>query len=358
MAIGLLLININLFAQEKQTIVVAGFDTKNLNIDNATMNSIVQFELEKTGLLEVLDKYDVMDISKKNEIDLYNSFGKSVLIRLGQLAKADKVLSGSVEKFGDKITFVMRLIDVQSDKIEKTNVMEYLNQQEEIQTMARISINNLMGLPNSSNLVDLLVNYDKPINSIKTTIKLNGPRMGAAYTFGDAKKRLEAPKAQGGYDMFPLTSCFGYQFEIQYLSSGNFQALVEFIPMVNGLESGVFIPSFTFMNGFRFNQHGWEFGVGPIVRMSRKAKGYFDEKDKWVISNISPNDSLYKLTEQIDNRGVLRLSTGLVIAVGKTFKSGYLNIPVNLYISPRKDGTVVGLTFGFNVAKKPKTNTK
>ena len=44
----------------------------------------------------------------------------------------------------------------------------------------------------------------------------------------------------------------------------------------------------------------------------------------------------------------------LIVAIGKTFKSGYLNIPVNLYYSPKKGGSIIGLTFGFNIAKKPK----
>lgn len=351
---GFIFMNINLFAQEKQTIAVAGIDTKNLTVDNQTMNSLVQLELEKTNLYEVLDKYDVMDISSKNEINLYNTFGKSTLVRLGKLVKADKILTGSAEKFGDKITIILRIIDVTGDKIEKANVMEFLNQQEEIQNMVKISINNLLGIQNNANVVDLLINYDKPITSSKTTLKLNGPRMGATYTFGAIKSRMEAPKSEGGLNMFPLSSSFGYQYEIQYLSSGNFQALVEFIPMVNGLESGVFIPSFTFMNGFRFNQYGWEFGVGPVFRLTTKAKGYYNDEGKWVKANEVPENSNYTLVDEIDFRGNSSFTTGLVIAVGKTFKSGYLNIPVNVYVSPRKEGSIVGLTFGFNVAKKAK----
>jgi len=48
----------------------------------------------------------------------------------------------------------------------------------------------------------------------------------------------------------------------------------------------------------------------------------------------------------------------MVIAIGKTFTSGYLNIPVNAYFSPRKEGNVFGLTFGFNVSKTTRPNIK
>ena len=41
---------------------------------------------------------------------------------------------------------------------------------------------------------------------------------------------MTSSKNSGGFDMFPISSMIGYQFEKQYLSSGDFQALIEFIP--------------------------------------------------------------------------------------------------------------------------------
>jgi hypothetical protein len=264
------------------------------------------------------------------------------------------MLTGSAEKFGDKIIIILKLIDIAEEKVEKTDVMEYLDQQNEMQTMVKLSINNLMGIPNDQTLVNLLINYDKPITSAKTTVKLNGPRMGAAWTTGSIANRLEAPKSEGGYNMYPITSLFGYQFEKQYLSSGQFQALVEFVFMINGLESGTISPSLTFLNGFRFNKSGFEFGIGPVFRTVKLANGYYDENDHWHLESEIPEGAEYSIEEAIDRRGNVELSTGLIIAIGRTFKSGYLNVPVNLYVSPKKEGTTVGLTFGFNVAKMPK----
>jgi hypothetical protein len=264
------------------------------------------------------------------------------------------MLTGSAEKFGEKIIVILRLLDVTSGKVEKTDVMEYLDQQNEMQTMVRLSVNNLLGIPNDPNLVNLLINYDRPITSAKTTVKLNGPRMGAAWTTGRIAGRLEAPKSEGGYNMYPVTSLFGYQFEKQYLSSGQFQALVEFVFMINGLESGSISPSLTFLNGFRFNKSGFEFGIGPVFRGIQVADGYYDEYNKWHLKKEMPEGANYQIEESLDRRGKVTLNTGLIIAIGRTFKSGYLNMPVNLYVSPRKEGTTVGLTFGFNVAKMPK----
>ena len=178
--------------------------------------------------------------------------------------------------------------------------------------------------------------------------------MGAAFTSGISGRRLMASRDEGGYNMFPVASMFGYQHEIQYLSSGDFQALIEFIPTVNGLESGNFIPSISILNGFRSNNTGFELGPGPVFRAVKRSEGFLFEDDSWklisVVDDTPENaDRMYAL----DNRGTIESSVGLIIAVGKTFRSGYLNIPVNVYVSPRKDGTVYGFTFGFTTSKKP-----
>lgn len=269
------------------------------------------------------------------------------------------MVSGSIEKFGQKVIIVLRLIDVETETFEKSDVAEYINQLEEIQLMVQLSLNNLMGMPSDQKTKELLVSYSQPISSPKTTANLNGPRMGVSYISGAIGKRLSAPKSEGGYNMYPAMMMFGYQQEVQYLTAGYFQALVEMIFAVNGLESGMFAPSLMVMNGLRFNQVGLEFGVGPIIRASKMAKGYYDNAGNWVMAGAVPADmSHLKLEETIDSRGNLKLTTGMIIAVGKTFTSGYLNVPVNIFFSPRKEGNVYGLSFGFNVAKTNRPVTK
>jgi len=67
-----------------------------------------------------------------------------------------------------------------------------------------------------------------------------------------------------------------------------------------------------------------------------------------------PDYESYPLENAIDSRGTAKLSTSLIIGFGKTFRSGYLNIPINIYYIPKKEGGTVGLNFGFNIAKKQK----
>jgi hypothetical protein len=97
----------------------------------------------------------------------------------------------------------------------------------------------------------------------------------------------------------------------------------------------------------------------------RKADGYytvddngnFDAVKDWHLKDdwddsLGPNP--YPIVSNLDDRGDPAISAGLVIGVGKTFTSGSLNIPVNLYCIPRKEGTVYGLSVGFNVFKSQK----
>ena len=134
----------------------------------------------------------------------------------GRKLKVEKMLTGSVERFGEKIVITLRLIDVKTATVEKSDAMEYLNLQPEIQKMIEISVKNLFGIENDQNLVNLLVDYEAPISSPKTTIRLDGPRMGVSFTTDPAAKRLKASKDQGGNEMFLVTSHSGYQFEKQY----------------------------------------------------------------------------------------------------------------------------------------------
>lgn len=340
--------------QDKKRVAVISMDTKEIPYSSEAITSLLHLELEKLNKFEVLDKYDVSDILKANSITNDACLGKACQVKVGKILKSDKMISGSVEKFGNKVIVVLRLIDVEKDVIEKTDVMEYISQLDDVQIMIQLSLSNLLGLSSDQKMKELLVYYSQPISSPKTTVNLNGPRMGVSYITGTIGSRLSAPKDQGGYDMYPAMMMFGYQHELQYLSAGYFQALVEMVVAVNGLESGMFSPSFMVMNGLRFNNIGWEFGVGPIFRVSKVASGYFDGGTWNKAVSLPEGFEHLDITETLDSRGNIKLSTGMIVAVGKTFSSGYLNIPVNVFFSPRKEGNVFGLSFGFNVAKTTK----
>jgi hypothetical protein len=354
--------------QTKPVAAVLGIDSKGVIEDAESVGYMVRLELEKTNVYNVMDKYDVAEGVKKNNIDVKTCFGKSCVAAAGKALNVDKMITGSVERFGEKIVISLKVIDMKTETVEKQDATEYLNLQPELQKMIMISVQKMLGIAPDQNLVNLLINYDAPVESPKTQLNLNGPRMGGAMMFGDAAKVMTASESTGGYNMYPVTFDFGWQKEWQYLSAGNFQALVEFVPMISGLESGKFIPSVTFMNGFRMGKAGWEFAFGPSFRIVKKADGFWGTgqygtgKDTWYLDQdwnslvqadpTLPLNNPLPVTKRLDSRGNPTVSTSLVFAAGRTFKSGYLNIPVNIFVIPRKEGTTVGFSFGFNIQKK------
>jgi len=121
--------------------------------------------------------------------------------------------------------------------------------------------------------------------------------------------------------------------------------------MATGLDQGILIPSFTILNGLRNNKNGFEFAFGPTVNLIRQAKGFYDESGNWTLASDIDDELMEGTTyfeERLDSRGIFDISTGFVFAVGKSFRSGRLNIPVNMYVVPNKDGARIGLSFGYN----------
>ena len=184
----------------------------------------------------------------------------------------------------------------------------------------------------------------------------------------------------------------GYQIEGQYVGTDKFSALVEGIFNIAGLEQGKFIPTINIMNGFRFGSAGWEIGFGPGLGLKKVSNGFFDTDGKFgeidtyfntqdwydfanntnaidnpefykadgTMKTLTEINSKYNLDSKFaDTRGTLVISTQFVMAFGRTFKAGALNIPVNVFYSARKKGGMVGFSVGFNVVKSKKAiNTK
>ena len=362
-----LLLSFSLFAnaQEKATaknvnkpsVTVLNIDTKGLGIDPIQMGNMVRVELEKLDIFQVMDRYDVSYVVEKNKLNIANCYGKICLVEVGSLINSDKMFTGSIELIGETVISTFRLIDVKSATIEKTQVNEFLNLPKELPAMVTISINQMFGKPVEEPTLEYLTkknNFESSTsNPNRTSVNLSGPRSGFMYVMGDEGKRLSAPRSNGGYNSYPVMFQFGYQFEVQYLNEGNYQALFEFLPTVSGFNQNVFIPSVTVMNGFRNNKNGWEIAFGPTFGLVSKANGYYDANHNWHLESewqdgTGPAPTFEK---QVDNRGNIELQAGFIIAAGKTIKSGKLNIPINVYFVPNKDGMRMGVSVGFNAKR-------
>ncbi len=138
---------------------------------------------------------------------------------------------------------------------------------------------------------------------------LAGPRLGMVYittspgsSFLNGDLTLEEiadelPEdyndiAKGGF-----TSLYGWQWESRFADGYSVTGIVEWIVLVGGMEKGKFLPSVSSMVGAR-TESGLEFAAGPNLSMT---------------------------------------GISMVFGVGYNFKSGDLNIPVNIAFVPGRN---------------------
>ena len=131
--------------------------------------------------------------------------------------------------------------------------------------------------------------------------RFGGPRIGLTYiSLGTSADYL----SKRGKN--PLITQFGWQFEqrIFTVDKGT-SGLVEFIPLIGGIEQGMFIPSASVLIGIRGGgKRNFEFAMGPNFAVAPNYLG-------------NPSGQI-----------------SLVIAAGTNFKSGNINFPVNIAFIP------------------------
>lgn len=367
----LLLVNVN--AQEektKTTIAVALPNIENIDLSREIVAKLIQIELIKLDSYRVYDEFDIQEAMNAEQRFKKDCYGRNCLVDLGKAAGVNYIVSSSLLSFGGKIVLTMKFIDISSGTIVKNDVREFIDNKNEVQRMLKVMILDMHDKEVHSTLVSKITYDDKPI--VKTDVgRINnsGPRVGYAFLNGKLTEFAERPENQGGLDIFPGVSMIGYQLEKQYIGTENFSALGEVLFTVSGLEQGVFIPSVTLMNGLRFGKAGWEIAFGPGFGVSRYSEGFYDsnglygERGRYWTERQFRNDIQefdqsgeaihelpYETESVLDARGdQWKLTTRWVMAFGRTFRAGALNIPVNVFYSSMKNSGMFGVSVGFNV---------
>ena len=140
------------------------------------------------------------------------------------------------------------------------------------------------------------------------SIQLSGPRLGISVLDPGVLDRLR----ERSVSVRPVISQFGWQLEKQFFTKSSGLTVVnEWVFLVGGLEQSVALPSATWMVGIRTSA-GTEFGVGP---------------------NLTP------------------AGLALALAAGVTFRTGPMNVPLNLAVVPSKAGMRVSVLTGFTMRR-------
>lgn len=373
----------------KMSIAVSKPFVKNLsNYDDVTVAKLIQLELIKLDLYSVYDEFDMAEALHVDGKIITDCYGINCLTEMGRKLNADYIISGRFDGLNGKIAISLKVIDVKTAKLHRSIVREFDNQSAEVQRMIEILLKDLHEIPVDKVLADRLKFNNEMITSNNLgKINNSGPRVGYAYLTGSMNEFALRPQSQGGLDIFPGVSMIGYQMEKQYVGTENFSALVEGIVNISGLEQGVFIPTFTLLNGFRFGKSGWEIAFGPGFGIRKTSNGFFDSKDyfgegantyfsesdweTYATNNFGGDSSYYNNgafeaptaieisgdrnysnSTHFDARGKYQLTTSWVVGLGRTFRAGSLNIPVNLFYSSTRNGGLAGVSVGFNVQKQ------
>jgi hypothetical protein len=136
---------------------------------------------------------------------------------------------------------------------------------------------------------------------------LGGPRLGFTVVPGNTEL-AQKMKDEG---ISPVISQFGWHFEHRVVANGNGPAFViEFIPLIGGVEYGKPLASLSLMFGIRMPS-GYEFGVGPNAIVGKTSK------------------------------------SGLIIALGKTFDVQGVSIPLNLAYATSPIGARLAFIVGY-----------
>lgn len=356
------------YGDKKPSIAVVDFDVRGYKLNSAQVIQFAMNELMRVDQHEVMDRYDIEYISKRDSLSLGGCFSKICLGEIGQRLKVDAMLTGSISQLGDNINITIRVLDVKTGVFTSGVIKEFLVIPGSELQMIRICMNELFKLPNDQDITKKLTlrsDFDNTVNNPYTLrLRSDGPRMGMTYATGFLGEMLQKEKDVGGYGGQPYMFQFGYQFEKQYLNEGNFQALFEIIPMITGLDQGRFIPSVTLLNGIRNNTNGWEFAFGPTFALGKFADGYIAANDEFVIrskAGLSLEEEAKSAGKSIENRpdsrGDTEISYGFLFAAGKTIKSGKLNIPVNVFVVPGRNGLRFGLSMGWNGKSRYENNS-
>jgi len=320
--------------QKHEKVAVVEADVIGIDISPKIAGEIIRRELMKLNLYNVADSYDQQYIMDRNSIQIEGCYSVYCLQEIADVFDVDKIITGSFTRLNNSIIITIKLFDTNSNTWAKMSTETFNDIPDQINLMVSFTLRTLLELDYDVEMYRRLtsdVSFYRNVELMeREEAKQSGPRFGVGFLTGDAKAVITAPKEVGGADGFPIISHIGYQFEKVFISSGSTHALMEFLPTISGLEQGIIIPAMNILLGVRNSKTGFEFGMGYNISAFKE--------------NIAPPNAQMELEPII--------TSGLLIGVGKTFKSGRLNFPVNLYYIPGKNNTHrFGMTFGYNITK-------
>ncbi len=168
---------IPLYAQQMVTIAVLGLEPTGISkAESNVLTNRIRSILVNTSRFQVLERANMEAILLEQGFQQSGCTSEECIVEVGQLLGVQKMLTGSVGKFGRVYTIELRIIDVETGKIESASTYDFQGEMENLLTEgAQKSLQRILqSYETKTNFGSLLI-YSKPSSA---AVKVNEQTKG------------------------------------------------------------------------------------------------------------------------------------------------------------------------------------
>jgi len=169
------IIALSSYAQAGRKTTVAVMDLRGSGIsetDAKFLTERLMIELQRTDVFDVLERDKMAEILKEQGFQQTGACDQaSCLVEVGRLLPVQKMIGGSVGKFGDTYSVQIKLIDLKTAKVEKTATKDFSEKMDYLLTDGMANVANALaqiGFMNKQNKTQQLIEQNK--DDLDTTI--------------------------------------------------------------------------------------------------------------------------------------------------------------------------------------------
>lgn len=142
----IILITSFLIGQTNERVAVFTINSSVFNeIEKIIITDKIVSILESKNLVTVIDRFSIEKILNEHALQLSGIIDESTAIELGKILGVNKVINGSIGKFGDLYILQLSLINVETAKVEKTSSYNHKGSLEDLVTeVLKYAVDDLM----------------------------------------------------------------------------------------------------------------------------------------------------------------------------------------------------------------------
>jgi TolB-like protein len=136
------------FAQSERKTAVAVMDLRGSGISETDAKFLTErliIELQRTDVFDVLERDKMDEILKEQGFQQTGACDQaSCLVEAGRMLPVQKMIGGSVGKFGETYSVQIKMIDLKTAKVEKTAIKDFSEKMDYLLTSGMASVSSLL----------------------------------------------------------------------------------------------------------------------------------------------------------------------------------------------------------------------